>query len=157
MILRRGTGEVIVHGPITEEFEDVFQRGYNFAYDLAERGEYPLPDLSSHDLYIACSVLGSPDTPIGGDSFGLLLALVLACRFAQQPLRTDWAFTGAIDNDGNVLPVGGIEVKREGAARLGYKGIALPSTQLDFFCTSIDQIPVTTAYEAWAVLTYGQE
>ncbi|HFB39008.1 MAG TPA: ATP-dependent protease, partial [Oceanithermus sp.] len=73
---------------------------------------------------------------IDGDSAGLAELLAALSALAGLPLRQDRAITGAVDQTGRVLPVGGITEKAEGlvlAARaLGVPrvGLLLPEANL---------------------------
>ena len=66
---------------------------------------------------------------IDGDSAGLAELLAVLSALSGLPLRQDRAITGAVDQTGRVLPVGGIPEKAEGlvaAARaLGAPGVGL--------------------------------
>jgi predicted ATP-dependent protease len=155
--LMDGQGDVIIHGPITQEVENVFQRGMQLSWDLADRGEFTMPDLVGRDIVLRLSVPGANDLPIGGDSYGLALAIALAAAFAGRTLSPEIVITGGLGEDGTlVTPVGGICEKRALAKACRFKWMILPSSQLDFFSTEIDQVPVETVYEAWGVLRYGQ-
>lgn len=149
-----GVGEVSVSGPITEEFEHVFQNAFNASCLLAEWGEFPLPNFAIRNLHIGITT--SVGAPIGGQCYGLLLAIVLAGAYCGRSPRDSIAITGGIDENGEVLPVGDIDTKRSHAAEAGVSILMLPASQLDFFNRTIDQIPVATVFEAWSVLRYGR-
>lgn len=153
--LTPGTGEILVNGPVTGEFEHVFNRAFSACSDLADLGEFHLPDLSRLDLIVGIST--EFGTPLGGESYGLLLFDVLARTFARRTGRDTVGITGILDDQGSVLAVEGIERKREAASKLGLSAIVLPAGQLDLFCGSVGQIPVTTAYELWGIRRYGQD
>jgi len=79
---------------------------------------------------------------IDGDSAGLAELLAVLSALSGLPLRQDVALTGAIDQTGRVLPVGGVPTKAEGllaAARtLGQKrvGLVLPEANLPHLAAS---------------------
>lgn len=148
-----GVGEVLVAGPIDENFEENFKRAYSFVHDLGDLGEILLPDFSAHDILVSLKI-PIPDVPILGDSYGLALGIGLACAASARIVRPSLAITGGLAEDTSVVPVGDIDKKRASARSLGFDLLVLPATQLDFFCTTIAQLPVTRAFDAWTSLTY---
>lgn len=153
--LRVGTGEIFVSGPVTGEFENVFQRSFNAACGILEFEELRTPDFSRFDINITVrNVFGAP---LGGESYGLLLAMVLARTFTRGAIPAEIGVTGILDTEANVLPVDDIERKRVACKSLGITKLFLPGRQLDFFSREVAQVPVDTVYEAWSVLNYGQD
>jgi predicted ATP-dependent serine protease len=150
--LRRGCGDVIIHGPVTQEVEDVFRKALSTALDLADLGEYAPPS-HRQDIILHFEVAGG-DLPVGGESYGLALALVLATEFAGRTLSEALAITGSLGENGTVLGVAGCPRKVASSRTLGFGRIMLPASQLDMFA-SVDQIPVATVYEAWSVVSYA--
>ncbi len=79
---------------------------------------------------------------IDGDSAGLAELLAVLSALSGLPLRQDLAITGAIDQTGRVLPVGGVPTKVEGllaaARRLGVSrvGLILPEANLPHLAAS---------------------
>jgi ATP-dependent Lon protease len=155
--LQRGRGNVTIQGPITSEIEDVYRRSINACCILADYGEYDLPDLEGTDILLRFAVNGGDDIPVGGESYGLALASVLASSFARRTISPSLAFVGGIAEDGTVQRIEGIDPKRRQARGLGYGQLMLPAGQLDFFSQDIDQIPVATIFEAWSVLRYERK
>jgi ATP-dependent Lon protease len=154
--LKFGGGDVIIRGPITTEIEDVYRRALNACCTLSDYGEFVLPDLERTDICLRLAVNGGDDIPVGGASYGLALALVLASSFAGRAVSAQLAICGGIAEDASVQRVEGIDKKRRQARRLGYGQLMLPCGQLDFFSRDIDQIPVSDIYQAWTVLRYAQ-
>lgn len=154
LTIARGSGEIYVDGLVTEEFERIYRQSFSAVCDLIDHGEIPDTDFSGVDINFSLSH-SLPGIPIEGDSYGLLVGLSLALSLGQLEPNPELCITGALGEDGRVLPVGAIEEKRRGAKALGFGMLMLPSTQLDFFSQDIDQLPVATIYEAWAVCQYG--
>lgn len=151
--IAEGVGEVLVTGPIEESFERNFHRAFSFIHDLGDLGEIFLPDFSAHDILVSFRI-PIPDVPIVGESYGLALAIGLACTCSARTIRPSLAVTGGLGEDAIVVPVGDINKKRLAARDLGFDLLVLPAQQLDFFCSTIAQAPVATAFAAWAHLTY---
>lgn len=151
--IAEGVGEVLIAGPIDQGFEENFRRAFSFVHDLSDMGEIFLPDLSAHDILVSLKI-PIPDVPILGDSYGLALAVGLACGLSLRTVRPTLAITGGLAENTDVIPVGDIIQKRAAARGLGFDLLVLPASQLDFFNTSIAQLPVSRAFDAWTSLTY---
>lgn len=74
---------------------------------------------------------------IDGDSASSAELYVLISSIAQLPLRQDLAVTGAVDQHGHVLPIGGVNEKIEGFFEVcrqrgltGTQGVVIPKTNL---------------------------
>lgn len=153
--LVRGHGDILISGPIDPSIEETINATLGFAYELCSLGEGVFPDLSNHNLHIRIRLPASP-APIVGPSLGLLLSLELLLSLTRQRTSLSSYVTGAIDAEGNILPVGAIEEKRRGVRSLGGERLVLPSRQLDFFSTEVIQIPVSNIFEAYRVVIYGE-
>ncbi len=75
---------------------------------------------------------------IEGDSASCAELIALLSSIAEAPIRQDLAMTGAVDQHGNVLAVGGVNEKVEGFWRVcrsrgltGTQGVALPATSVE--------------------------
>ncbi|MCC7493404.1 MAG: hypothetical protein IT204_13700 [Fimbriimonadaceae bacterium] len=77
-----------------------------------------------HDLYFSWP---DPDQPRGGPSAGLAVAVAAYSALLDKPVRGDVAFTGAVDPQGHVLPVGGIDRKLPAAIVAGMKTCCIPA------------------------------
>lgn len=151
--IAEGIGEVLVTGPIDQNFEENFRRAFSFVHDLSDMEEIKLPDLSAHDILVSFKI-PIPDVPILGDSYGLALAIGLACGLSFRTIRPTLAITGGITEAADVVPVGDINQKRAAARGLGFDLLVLPASQLDFFNTSIAQLPASRAFDVWTSLTH---
>ncbi|MER3499771.1 MAG: peptidase S16, partial [Chitinophagaceae bacterium] len=74
---------------------------------------------------------------IDGDSAGLAELLAILSAIGEVPLRQDLGVTGAVDQTGQVLAVGGVAAKVEGFFRLcqaqgltGNQGVVVPRSNL---------------------------
>lgn len=153
--LVRGRGEILISGPVEPTIEETINASIGFAAQLADFDEGPFPDLSNHNIHIRIR-LPATSAPVVGPSLGLLVSLEIICATLRRRPTIPSYVTGAIDYDGNVLPVGAVEEKRVGVAALGGERLILPASQLDFFSSSIIQIPVSNIFEAYRAVTYGE-
>ena len=68
----------------------------------------------------------SAGTSKDGPSAGAAITLAIVSYFSKLPVRHDIAITGEIDLHGNILPVGGLQCKLEGADNAKIKYIFIP-------------------------------
>lgn len=153
--LRPGRGEIILSGPIDLSIEEVINHGIQFANVISDFESIPFPNLANHNLHIRMRLPLHP-APIRGPSCGLLLVLNLIGALLRRHTTRQIAVTGEVDGLGAVHSVGAIEEKRKAAAEFGCDAIILPASQLDFFSTTIAQIPVSTIFEAYTAAYYGE-
>lgn len=153
--LRPGHGEILLSGPVEPSIEETINAAIRFANELSDHEGLRFPDLSSRNLHIRVR-LPQHHAPVVGPSYGLLLCLELIGALLGRSQSRSLAVTGEVDMDGRVHSVGLIEQKRIAAAQFGASAIILPSNQLDFFSTIITQIPVSTIFEAYVAVYYGE-
>ena len=153
--LRPGAGEVLINGPVESSIEEIINHGISFANELADLESIPFPNLSSRNLHIRIN-LPRHSAPIVGPSYGLLLCLELIGALLGRSTLYPYAVTGEVDGDGRVTAVGSIHRKRIAAAEFGAEAIILPASQLDFFNSTITQIPVHNIFEAYTAAFYGK-
>lgn len=153
--LRKGKGDILISAFTNDNIEEVINNAINFSYDLSFYLEREFPDLSLYDLLIKLYCPGT-DSPITGGSYGLLLSLGIMLALTKTRPTIKAVVTGYVDGVGQVLDVGGMSKKRQGAVKLGFDRIVLPTSQLDFFSKEIIQIPVSSIYEAFTAVTYEQ-
>lgn len=65
-------------------------------------------------------------TLVGGPSAGGAVSVATIAALENKKVRTDMAMTGAIDKDGNILPVGGLVEKITAASEKGVKVVLIP-------------------------------
>jgi ATP-dependent Lon protease len=68
----------------------------------------------------------SAGTNKDGPSAGAAITLAVVSYFSKLPVRNDIALTGEIDIHGNILPIGGLDCKLEGAEKAGIKTVLIP-------------------------------
>ncbi|MEY3073191.1 MAG: hypothetical protein RLZZ353_1387 [Actinomycetota bacterium] len=109
--------------------------------DVAEEGMAAMVEASTRAADLALAVTGAEgrasvsfDTDgVGGPSAGLMLALAVAARLAPEDPTAPGlvvAGTGALDADGTVLAVGGVDHKLRAAATLRPDAFLLPVEDL---------------------------
>jgi len=80
-------------------------------------------DIANHDVHI--QFLGTYEG-VEGDSASVTIATAVISDLENLPVRQEIAMTGSLSVRGEVLPVGGVTAKIEGAAAIGIKEIIIP-------------------------------
>ncbi|MHA2248364.1 MAG: ATP-dependent protease LonB [Candidatus Hodarchaeales archaeon] len=88
---------------------------------------YTGKDISKMDVHI--QFLGTHG--IEGDSASVTIATAIMSDLLNLPVRQDLAMTGSLSVRGEVLPVGGISAKIEGAASVGITQILIPASNFE--------------------------
>jgi predicted ATP-dependent serine protease len=140
-----GRGMLITECLVTQEIRVVL-------YSVMEA----IAGLESYIEGLSCTKFGTHDLiikmdskiPVGGESYGLPLAMAIVAAMLRQELSDKTCFTGVIEPGGIILPVEDIDKKRHFAAMLGFQKIVLPSRQLDLLNSEINQCPVDSIYGA---------
>ena len=96
---------------------------------MVSKYEDDLEEEKQHSgLHIHCP---STSTPKDGPSAGGAIALAIYSYLSQRPLNQDVSMTGEIDMLGNILPIGGVEAKLNGAKKAGIKTALIPESNLE--------------------------
>jgi ATP-dependent Lon protease len=89
-------------------------------------------------------------TPKDGPSAGAAIATVIVSAFTGIAVRRDVAMTGEVDVFGNVLPIGGLSEKLQGAIDAGVKTVLIPKANIgdlseipESVLSALEIIPVT--------------
>ncbi|MFX0091799.1 MAG: ATP-dependent protease LonB [Candidatus Hodarchaeota archaeon] len=83
-------------------------------------------DISSRDVHI--QFLGTYG--IEGDSASITIATAIVSDLEELAVKQDIAMTGSLSIRGEVLPVGGVSAKIEGAYAVGIKDVIIPHSNL---------------------------
>jgi len=83
---------------------------------------------SKFGIHIHCP---SASTPKDGPSAGTAITLAILSLFLGKSIKRKYAITGEIDLNGNVLEIGGLESKVEGAKRAGVEFVLCPKQNSD--------------------------
>lgn len=70
--------------------------------------------------------MNAPSAIVGGKSAGAAVALATVALLRGIPLRNDALITGGIDENGNILRVGGIPAKARAVKDAGFKKLVVP-------------------------------
>ncbi|AXI25176.1 ATP-dependent protease LonB [Methanofervidicoccus sp. A16] len=115
---------------------DIAKHSITLASALSKKyiseGKLPLKpekdiDLNRKEIYIQFSQSYSK---IDGDSATAAVCLSIISALLEIPLKQDFAITGSLDLNGNILAVGGINEKINAAREYGFKRVIIPESNL---------------------------
>jgi Lon-like ATP-dependent protease len=104
-------------------------------------------DIQNYDVYV--QFLQTYEG-VEGDSASIAVATSIISALKHIPVRQDTAMTGSLSVRGEVLPVGGVSAKVEGAIEAGIRRILVPKSNLQDIILSeeklqhVEIIPVET-------------
>lgn len=97
--------------------------------------------------------------PKDGPSAGITLATALYSSLSKKAVRGDFAMTGEVTLEGDVLPIGGLPEKLMSAKRMGIPNVILPKSnlrELSEVPVSVREgltiFPVSTINEVWKLV-----
>ncbi|MHA1168065.1 MAG: ATP-dependent protease LonB [Candidatus Hodarchaeales archaeon] len=88
---------------------------------------YTGKDISKYDIHIQFLGVHGVD----GDSASVTIATAIISALENLPVRQDVAMTGSLSVRGEVLPVGGVTAKIEGAMSVGIKEVIIPKANIE--------------------------
>ncbi len=80
-----------------------------------------------HSVYIQ---FVQTHTGVEGDSASVAIATSIVSALKKIPIKQDFALTGSLSIRGEVLPIGGVSAKIEGAFESGIKNIIIPQSNV---------------------------
>jgi len=90
---------------------------------------------------------------VEGDSASVALATAIVSALKGIPIRQDVAMTGSLSIRGEVLPIGGVSAKVDGAYKVGIKTVIIPHSNLQDLVLFDD---VKSEVRVIAVKTFGE-
>lgn len=124
--IKDGSGLVLVNTAIPTGVD--FQTSAKTAVKVAQ--SYTGQDLSNKDIIFSVSSDNENDLPaVDGSSAGMAMTVLLVKEIQNKPISDTILLTGAIQEDGLIGPVGGIQEKAEAASKVGAKTFIVPKGQ----------------------------
>ena len=118
---------------------------------------YTGKDVSQFDIHV--QFLGTHN--VDGDSASITIATAIISDLTNYPVRQDVAMTGSLSVRGEVLPIGGVTAKIEGAYASGIKEVIVPLLNMEDIVISkdlrekINIHPVKTLGEVLEIVLVG--
>ena len=139
-----GSGKLKIYGQLGKTMQESAKTAHKYIKSHANTLGIPPNYLKHHDMQI--HIHGTYDGP----SAGITMLTAMDSAYTNKKIDASYAMTGAVDSHGNVLPIGGLKEKVEGAKKAGIKkvlaptrnarGIKIPSGSTITFVHSISQV-----------------
>lgn len=151
-ILLPGEGKVTVTGQLGDVMKESVQIALSMVKSLFPKETEQLKD---HDLHIH---IPEGAVPKDGPSAGITMTTALASLFTDKSVSPEFAMTGEISLQGNVMPIGGLPEKLMAAVRTGVKKVLIPKANeknlkdvADEVKDKLEIIPVETIQEVLTI------
>ncbi|MBU4269758.1 endopeptidase La [Candidatus Dependentiae bacterium] len=124
-VLMRGNGRLLLTGQLGDVMKESAQAAVTYAKAHGDMFGINLELFEKYDLHIH---LPAGAIPKDGPSAGITLLSSILSAYTGQAVDADFAMTGELNLQGNVLPIGGLKEKILAAKRRGLKNIILPKS-----------------------------
>jgi len=122
-VLMLGSGKLILTGQLGDVMKESAQAAVSYARAHAEEFGIDRKVFTEYDLHIH---LPAGAIPKDGPSAGITLLSSIFSVLTQRPVNCDFAMTGELNLQGNVLPIGGLKEKILAAKQYGLTNVLLP-------------------------------
>jgi ATP-dependent Lon protease len=122
-VLMPGKGSLLLTGQLGDVMKESAQAALTYAKAHAKLFDVDEKLFEKYDLHIH---LPAGAIPKDGPSAGITLLSSVLSAFTKRPVNGNFAMTGELNLQGEVLPIGGLKEKILAAKRNGLKNIILP-------------------------------
>ncbi|HBS48271.1 TPA: endopeptidase La [Candidatus Dependentiae bacterium] len=123
--LMPGSGKLILTGQLGDVMKESAQAALTYARAHADNFEIARKSFTEFDLHIH---LPAGAIPKDGPSAGITLLSAILSALTCRPINGDFAMTGELNLQGEVLPIGGLKEKILAAKQEGMKYIIIPKS-----------------------------
>lgn len=131
-ILANGEGKIESFNNVGDKMEKAARRALGYIHQLH-------PHTRKWDFRWE---IARDDIPFDGQSIGLGLALILLSQVEKLDIDTYTAFTGCVDDQGNVKRIENLQEKLQAAQRLGIRRVFIPQENAED-CESVVGLEIT--------------
>lgn len=122
-VAMKGTGKLILTGRLGEVMKESAQAALSYARAHADEFGISGKMFIDYDLHIHVPAGGVPKD---GPSAGITILSSMLSALTQRPINAEYAMTGEIDLQGDVMPIGGLKEKILAAKRNKINHLILP-------------------------------
>ncbi|MBU1007646.1 endopeptidase La [Candidatus Dependentiae bacterium] len=122
-VLMPGSGKLLLTGQLGDVMKESAQAAVTYARAHADEFGIDRKVFTDYDLHIH---LPAGAIPKDGPSAGITLLSSIFSVLTSRPVNCDFAMTGELNLQGNVLPIGGLKEKILAAKQYGLNNILLP-------------------------------
>lgn len=123
-VIMPGTGKLLLTGQLGEVMKESAQAALSYARAHATEFAIDQAMFTNYDLHIHIPAGGVPKD---GPSAGVTLLSAILSALTQRPISAEYAMTGEINLQGNVLPIGGVKEKILAAKQHKIQHVLMPS------------------------------
>lgn len=124
-VLMPGTGKLILTGQLGDVMKESAQAAVSYARVHANEFNIDSKIFTECDLHIH---LPAGAIPKDGPSAGVTLLSSIFSVLTRRAINSDYAMTGELNLQGNVLPIGGLKEKILAAKQYGLHNLLLPKS-----------------------------
>lgn len=124
-VLMPGSGKLIMTGQLGDVMKESMQAAMTYAKSHSEAFGIDTKMFTSYDLHIH---LPAGAIPKDGPSAGITLLSSILSAYTHRAISGDFAMTGELNLQGDVLPIGGLKEKILAAKQHGLKTIIIPKS-----------------------------
>jgi len=122
-LLMPGTGKLILTGQLGEVMKESARAAVSYARSHAKEFNIDAKMFTEYDLHLHAPAGGIPKD---GPSAGITLLSSIFSVYTGRPISSDFAMTGELNLQGNVLPIGGVKEKLLAAKQHGFSKVIFP-------------------------------
>ncbi|MDQ5890636.1 MAG: ATP-dependent Lon protease [Candidatus Dependentiae bacterium] len=122
-LLMPGTGKLILTGQLGEVMKESARAAVSYARSHAKEFNIDAKMFSEYDLHLHAPAGGIPKD---GPSAGITLLSSIFSVYTGRPVNSDYAMTGELNLQGNVMPIGGVKEKLLAAKQHGFSRVIFP-------------------------------
>lgn len=122
-VLIPGNGKLILTGKLGEVMKESAQAAVSYARSHAEAFAIAPELFTNYDLHIH---LPAGAIPKDGPSAGITLISSIFSVYTKRPINGNFAMTGELNLQGDVLPIGGVKEKLLAAKQRGFSNVIFP-------------------------------
>jgi ATP-dependent Lon protease len=119
-----GTGKLLLTGQLGDVMKESAQAALSYARAHAREFSIDNKMFTEYDLHIHIPAGG---TPKDGPSAGVTMLSAILSALTQRPINAEYAMTGEINLQGNILPIGGVKEKILAAKQNKIPHVLLPA------------------------------
>ncbi|MBN2267610.1 MAG: endopeptidase La [Candidatus Babeliaceae bacterium] len=123
-VVMAGSGKLILTGRLGEVMKESAQAALSYARAHADQFGIDPKIFSEYDLHVHVPAGGVPKD---GPSAGITILSSILSALTKRPIRAEYAMTGEINLQGNIMPIGGVREKILAAKRNKIPHVLLPA------------------------------
>ncbi len=123
ILVPEGKGKLILTGQLGSVMKESAQAALTYARAHANKFKIPKKIFSTYDLHIH---VPAGAVPKDGPSAGITLLSAILSALTLRPVNSDYAMTGELTLQGEILAIGGLKEKILAAKQEGLKNIIIP-------------------------------